>query len=75
MTEVDGDLFGVAGLRSELVHVVSHRIYHPDTIHVDGKWGQLRSCQPFARLSTETYSSSAERTSSMWLTPSVVASS
>jgi hypothetical protein len=37
MTEVDGDLFGVAGLRSELVHVVSHRNYHPYTIHVDGK--------------------------------------
>src|ERR1700730_12046309 len=67
MTEGDGDLFGVAGLRSELVHVVSHRIYHPETIHGDGRWGQSRSCQPFARLGTETYSSSAERTSSMWL--------
>src|ERR1700730_4976063 len=48
MTEVDGDLFGVAGLRSQLMHVVSHRIYHPITIHMDGKWGRSRSCHPFA---------------------------
>src|SRR5437660_178743 len=48
MTEVDGDLFGVAGLRSQLVHVVSHCRYHPVTIHLDGNWGRSRSCQPFA---------------------------
>src|SRR6202011_5323848 len=48
MTDVDGDLFGVAGLRSQLMHVVSHRKYHPITIQLDGKWGRSRSCQPFA---------------------------
>src|SRR6266403_2306436 len=42
MTEVDGDLFGVAGLRSQLMHVVSHRAYHPATIHMDGNWGRSR---------------------------------
>ena len=47
------------------------------TIHLDGKLGRiaiLSTLRP--RLGAETrYSSSAERTSSMWLTPSAVASS
>jgi len=42
MTEVDGDLLGVAGLRSQFAHVVSHRTYHPITIHLDGQLGDDR---------------------------------
>src|ERR1700730_12099178 len=47
MTEVDGDLFGVAGLWSQLMHVVSHRIHHPVTIYLEGNWVRSQSCQPF----------------------------
>jgi hypothetical protein len=77
MTEVDGDLFGVAGLWSQLMHVGSHRKDHPITIHLDGRIGDDRDpVNPSPRLGTETlYSSSAERRSSMWLTPRAVASS
>jgi hypothetical protein len=46
VTKIDRNFFGVSGLWSELVYIVSHDCYHPNNICMDGIWlfaGRLSS--------------------------------
>src|ERR671919_1841202 len=49
VAEVDRDLFALAGLGSQLMHVACHASYHPQNIHLDGIWRLILSltrCYP-----------------------------